>query len=47
MKAVLFICAGFFIGGLLGAKFASPIPGPCLKRIFAGLLMALGLKMLF
>lgn len=47
IKAALFICAGFIIGGFLGAKFASPIPATVLKKIFAGLLIIISLKMLF
>jgi len=47
VKAALFICAGFVLGGLLGAKFAMPIPEHILKKAFACFLMIVSLKMLF
>ena len=47
IKAAIFICVGFIIGGLLGAKLASPISELVLRRLFAGLLIIVSLKMLF
>ncbi len=47
IRAALFICAGFIIGGFVGAKFASSVPVPVLKKVFAGLLMVISIKMLF
>jgi hypothetical protein len=47
MKASVIICLGFFIGGLLGAKFAAEIPDTTLRKIFGGVLLLVSLKMLF
>ena len=40
------ICAGFFIGGLVGANFAQAIPQVLLKKLFGGLLFVLSLQMI-
>jgi uncharacterized membrane protein YfcA len=42
-----FICVGFFIGGLLGAKFAIGIPETILKKIFGVVLLAVSIRMIF
>lgn len=47
LKIAGFICLGFFIGGLLGAKFAVGIPEQALKKIFGIVLLAASLKMIF
>ncbi len=47
LKAAVFICIGFVVGGLLGAKAAGVVPDDILKKIFAGLLLLISLKMLF
>jgi uncharacterized membrane protein YfcA len=41
-----FICAGFFIGGLLGAYFAQGIPSPLLRKLFGWFLLLISLKMI-
>ncbi len=41
-----FICAGFFIGGLIGAHFVQGIPSPVLKKLFGCLLLAISLNMI-
>jgi uncharacterized protein len=41
------ICAGFIVGGLLGAKIATSLSNIVLERIFGTLLLAIGLKMIF
>ncbi|TRZ95700.1 sulfite exporter TauE/SafE family protein [bacterium] len=41
-----FICAGFFIGGLLGAYFAQGIPGSLLRKLFGWFLLAISLNMI-
>jgi len=47
LKIAAFICIGFFIGGLLGAKFAIGIPDQILRKIFGIALLAVSLRMLF
>jgi len=47
VKVALLICSGFFVGGFLGAQFAGSVSEPLLKKIFAGLLMLISLKMFF
>jgi uncharacterized membrane protein YfcA len=47
LKIAGFICIGFFIGGLLGAKFAIAIPEQILKKVFGIVLLAASLRMIF
>lgn len=47
LKMAAFICIGFFIGGLLGAKFAVGIPEAILKKIFGIVLLAVSARMIF
>jgi uncharacterized membrane protein YfcA len=47
LKVAALICAGFFIGGLLGARVATSLPNVVLEKLFGTLLMAIGVKMLF
>ncbi|MFZ0034792.1 MAG: sulfite exporter TauE/SafE family protein [Sedimentisphaerales bacterium] len=47
LKIAAFVCLGFFIGGLLGAKFALGIPETILKKIFGAVLLLVSLKMIF
>lgn len=42
-----FVCAGFFIGGLIGAHFVHKIPGPLVKKLFGMLLLFFSVKMIF
>lgn len=46
LKIAAFVCLGFFIGGLLGAKLAIGIPGVALKKIFGVVLLAVSVKMI-
>ena len=46
-KIAALICAGFFIGGLIGAKFAVQIPEHLLKKIFGVFLLIVSLRMIF
>lgn len=46
VKAALLLALGFLVGGYFGAKFAVAVPTELLKKIFAILLLAIGLKML-
>ncbi|TAJ07991.1 MAG: sulfite exporter TauE/SafE family protein [Nitrospirae bacterium] len=45
-EVALLICAGFFLGGLLGAKLAIGIPNVMLERIFGVAMLLISLKML-
>ena len=47
LKIAAFVCIGFFVGGLLGAKFAIGIPDQILRKIFGAVLLAASLKMIF
>ncbi|MBI5016662.1 MAG: sulfite exporter TauE/SafE family protein [Deltaproteobacteria bacterium] len=47
LRAAGLICAGFVLGGLLGAKIAVGLPGTLLRRLFGGAMMLLSLRMLF
>ena len=42
-----FICLGFFIGGLVGAKIATSLSNIVLERIFWVALLLISLKMIF
>lgn len=46
VKVAALICLGFFLGGLLGAKFAVGLSEVVLKRIFGAGLILIGLKMI-
>lgn len=46
-KIAAFVCLGFFIGGLLGAKIAIGIPETLLRRIFGVFFLIVSLKMIF
>ena len=41
------ICAGFFFGGLLGAKIATSLSNIVLERVFGIALLLIALKMIF
>ena len=47
LNIAMFMCLGFFIGGLLGAMFVSKIPELLLKRIFGIALLLASLRMIF
>ncbi|WP_417428360.1 sulfite exporter TauE/SafE family protein [Halpernia sp.] len=46
-KVAGILAVGFLVGGYFGGKFANQIPQATLKKIFAILLLAISLKMLF
>jgi uncharacterized protein len=46
-KIAGFICLGFLLGGLLGAKIAIGLPAPLLKKMFGIFLLMVSLKMIF
>ncbi len=45
VKASLIMAAFFFIGGYLGARFATQIPQVILKKVFATMLVFIAVKM--
>ena len=47
LKIAGLICLGFFVGGLVGAKFATEIPDEILRKIFGAVLLVASLKMIF
>lgn len=47
LKIAGFVCLGFFIGGLLGAKLAIMIPEHILKKAFGIFLLIISLRMIF
>ena len=46
IKIAAFVCAGFFIGGLIGSKIAVDIPETLLQKIFGGIMMGIGMYMI-
>jgi uncharacterized membrane protein YfcA len=46
LKIAALICAGFFFGGLIGAKFAVQVPDNVLRKVFGFILLAASLKMI-
>ena len=46
LRIAAFICLGFFVGGLVGAKFAVDIPEQLLRKIFGVVLLATSIKMI-
>lgn len=47
LKVAAFVCIGFFIGGLLGAKLAVGIPEAMLRKTFGIAMLAIALQMIF
>jgi uncharacterized membrane protein YfcA len=47
VRAAIFIALGFMLGGFFGGIWAQHIPELTLRRIFAVVLLTLGLQMLF
>ncbi len=47
LKAAGLLCAGFVLGGLLGAKLAVSLPTDILKRVFGLILLLVALRMIF
>jgi uncharacterized membrane protein YfcA len=46
VKVAAVMCIGFFIGGLLGAKFATTLSNATLTRIFGVALLLISVKMI-
>lgn len=47
LKIAAFVCIGFFIGGLVGAKLAAGIPENILRKMFGVFLLIVSLRMIF
>ena len=47
LKLGLFMSLGVFLGGYFGGDWAQHISGPTLRRVFAGVLMAMAVKLFF
>lgn len=47
LKIAGLICAGFFLGGLVGAKYATAMSDQALEKVFGVALLLISLKMLF
>jgi len=47
LKVAAIICAGFFLGGFLGAKLATSLPSLVLEKIFGVALLLIAFKMIF
>ncbi len=45
-EVALLICAGFFLGGFIGARFATGLSNVALERIFGVAMLLIGVKML-
>lgn len=46
LNIAVFVCVGFFIGGLIGAHFVHKIPGPIVKKLFGMLLLFFSMRMI-
>jgi len=46
-RYVLFIAAGFVAGGYLGGRLAVTLPDQLIKKVFAILMIAIAIKILF
>jgi len=47
IRVAALICAGFFLGGLLGAKFAVGLSDKVLQKVFGSVLLLVSMKMIF
>jgi uncharacterized membrane protein YfcA len=47
LKIAALVCAGFFVGGFIGAKLATGMSNAVLEKVFAVALILIALKMLF
>jgi len=47
LKIAGLICLGFFIGGFIGARYATQIPADILRKVFGAVLLIASLKMIF
>lgn len=47
LKVAGLLCAGFVVGGLVGARAAASVPSPALEKVFGVILLLVSLKMIF
>lgn len=47
LPAAAWMCAGFVVGGLFGARWAGAIPDLILRRLFGVTFLAISLRMIF
>lgn len=47
IKAAIFICLGFVLGGLVGARYAVTVDPNMLRRIFGGAMLVVALRMIW
>ena len=47
LKVAGLICLGFILGGLFGARIATSLSNAFLEKLFGGLMITIGIKMLF
>jgi len=47
LNMAIFICLGFFIGGLIGAKMAVGLSNEILRKVFGVALLVISLNMIF
>ena len=47
VKVAAFICLGFFAGGLVGSKLAVHLPQFVLQKVFAGIVIIIGVYLIF
>lgn len=46
LKIAVLVCAGFLLGGLLGAKIATSLSSVVLEKVFGAVLLIIAIKML-
>jgi len=46
INMAVFICIGFFVGGLIGAHFVQKVPDPILKKFFGVFLLFIAARMI-
>jgi len=46
-QVAAFLCVGFFLGGLFGAKLATGLSNVLLEKVFGVMMLAIALKMIF
>lgn len=47
LRVAAYVCAGFLLGGLLGAKAATALPNVVLERVFGFAMLLIAVKMIF
>jgi uncharacterized protein len=47
IRIAAFVCIGFFLGGLIGARFATVLSNTVLEKVFGFAMLIVALKMIF